>query len=69
MGGRWRWAVNQAPEIPLATPNSREASVTTVGAVALYLLIMMTHSDADCLTMLTLNQTLELVKEYSIICW
>lgn len=28
----------------------------TVGPVALYLLIMMTHSDAGCLKILTMNQ-------------
>lgn len=39
-------AVNQAPETPLAIPTSRDACVITVRPFALYLLIMMTHSDA-----------------------
>lgn len=39
----------------------------TVGPVALYLLIMMTHSDAGCLTMLTLNHKMKLVVESKVI--
>lgn len=39
----------------------------TVGRVARYLLIMTTHSDAGCLTLLTRNHTPELVMESNLV--